>query len=111
MLEQYWKDFCIHEKDKDKIDQMYYTIQAEGRETICAKVVPKICWTCSLCHSRSQSLVLTHVARNSWKCKIMFSFFADFTLAWMGSKIEETVDFDMNNGCFLLVLITLQGQK
>ena len=31
----------------------------------------------------------------------------------MGGKanLEETVDFDMNNGFFLLVLFTLQGQK
>ena len=103
----------MHEKDKDKIDQMYNTIQAKGRETICAKMVPKICWTCSLCHPRSQSLVLTHVARNSWKCKIMYSFFADHSLAWMGRKanLEETVDFDMNNGFFLLVLFTFQGQE
>ena len=87
--EQYWKDLCIHEKDKDKIDQMYNTIQAKGRETICAKMVPKICWTCSLCHPRSQSLVLTHVARNSWKCKIMYSFFADHFLAWMGREGKQ----------------------
>ena len=43
----------------------------------------------------------------------MDSFFADQSLAWMGRKanLEETVDFDMNNGFFLLVLFTLQGQK
>ena len=31
----------------------------------------------------------------------------------MGRKanLEETVDFDMNNGFLLLVLFTLQGQK